>query len=87
MLSQTWSSPVDQPLPEGAEAERIWERHANLTAEPLRSAFLLCSQEGRLNHARLGQWPTIAWDNRGGRITLAGDAAHVSGLPVTKIRC
>lgn len=25
---------------------------------------------------RMSYWPTRPWDNRGGRVTLAGDAAH-----------
>lgn len=45
-------------------------------AEPIRSAFFAGPEKAPLYCERLSQWLSIAWDNRNGRFTLAGDSAH-----------
>jgi 2-polyprenyl-6-methoxyphenol hydroxylase-like FAD-dependent oxidoreductase len=49
-------------------------------AEPFRSAFLWLKDDQPVWYAPLTQWdpslPEHIWDNHGGRVTLAGDAAH-----------
>ncbi|KAI1850383.1 hypothetical protein JX265_002281 [Neoarthrinium moseri] len=53
------------------------KRRASNFAEPLRSIVMDIPED--LDIAiplRLGDFPCRDWDNRGGRVTLAGDAAH-----------
>jgi 2-polyprenyl-6-methoxyphenol hydroxylase-like FAD-dependent oxidoreductase len=49
-------------------------------ADPFRSAFLWLKDDQPVWYAPLTQWdPSLSehrWDNHGGRVTLAGDAAH-----------
>ena len=45
-------------------------------AEPFKSIYTSLPQGTKIWCDRLSQWPTIPWDNRAGRVTLAGDAAH-----------
>jgi len=45
--------------------------------EPFHSAVQWMSEDSSPVFMRqLQYWPTVPWDNRGGRVTLAGDAAH-----------
>ncbi|KAA6406834.1 MAG: hypothetical protein FRX48_09332 [Lasallia pustulata] len=45
-------------------------------AEPFRSANLWIPDDTPVKFDDIAYWVTIPWDNHGGRITLAGDAAH-----------
>lgn len=54
----------------------VWNEYAEMFAEPFRSALLSLPEDAVLWCERLAQWPTVEWDGRGGRVTLAGDAAH-----------
>ena len=45
-------------------------------AEPFRSANLWIPDDTPVTFDDLAYWVTIPWDNHGGRVTLAGDAAH-----------
>ncbi|KAJ4413547.1 hypothetical protein N0V82_008485 [Gnomoniopsis sp. IMI 355080] len=45
-------------------------------AEPFRSLLHGIPAGTRAWHNRLSSWMPVPWDNRGGRVTLAGDAAH-----------
>ncbi|KAF5373043.1 hypothetical protein D9758_001503 [Tetrapyrgos nigripes] len=46
-------------------------------AEPLKSLFQAIPDDALLAwHNRLSNWPTEKWDNKNGKVTLAGDAAH-----------
>lgn len=77
MVSLTWRHPITDAVPsEPAEIRTTWDAMSRLLFEPLRSVFLAAGETGTLGCERLAQWPTVAWDNRQGRITLAGDAAH-----------
>lgn len=53
---------------------------ARLFTDPFKSAFEWLGDDQKVWYAPLSQWdPSLEehrWDNRGGRITLAGDAAH-----------
>ena len=48
--------------------------------DPWRSVFEWMSEDAEVWYSKLRNWdpslPEHAWDNRGGRVTLAGDAAH-----------
>ncbi|KAI4289356.1 MAG: hypothetical protein L6R35_001383 [Caloplaca aegaea] len=76
MYSLTWPD-KDSPTPAGPEAIRQnWLSRAEKLAEPYRSAYLAIAPTAKIWCDRLAQWPTERWDNRNGRVTLVGDAAH-----------
>lgn len=76
MYSLTWPD-KDSPTPAGPEEIRKnWIFHAEKLAEPFRSAYLEIAPTATIWCDRLAEWRTQAWDNRNGRVTLAGDAAH-----------
>lgn len=45
-------------------------------ADPFKSAIQWIPEGTPVPLTRLYSWEPVPWDNRGGRITLAGDAAH-----------
>jgi hypothetical protein len=49
---------------------------ATTFAEPFRSANLWIPEGTPIYENKLSYWNPIPWDDRNGRITLAGDAAH-----------
>lgn len=59
-----------------AEIRSVWEQYAESFADPFRSAMLSLPKDAVIWCERLSQWPTVAWDNKQGTVTLAGDAAH-----------
>ncbi|KAL8990068.1 MAG: hypothetical protein Q9169_008213, partial [Polycauliona sp. 2 TL-2023] len=76
MYSLTWPD-KDSPTPTGPEdIRKNWLLHAEKLAEPFRSAYLEIASTGTIWCDRLSEWRTEAWDNRNGKVTLAGDAAH-----------
>lgn len=46
-------------------------------AEPFRSLVMDIDESSEAGALSLADFPTIPWDNKNGRVTLAGDAAHV----------
>jgi len=53
------------------------QSRAETYCEPWRSALLRMKEGTHVPHDRAATWENItAWDNKGGRVTLAGDAAH-----------
>ncbi|KAL8800986.1 MAG: hypothetical protein Q9182_004778 [Xanthomendoza sp. 2 TL-2023] len=76
MFSLTWPD-KDSPTP--AEPETIrknWVYWSEKLAEPYRSAYLAIAPHATIWCDRLAEWRTKPWDNRNGRVTMAGDAAH-----------
>lgn len=63
-------------LTDPAEIRKAWNEKSEQTAEPFRSALLSLPDDAVIWSERLAQWPTVAWDNKQGTVTLAGDAAH-----------
>ena len=59
-----------------AEIRKAWNEKSETLTEPFRSALLSLPDDAVIWCERLSQWPTIAWDNKKGSVTLAGDAAH-----------
>ncbi|KAJ4392256.1 hypothetical protein N0V93_005881 [Gnomoniopsis smithogilvyi] len=51
-------------------------RRGDVFAEPFRSLLHSIPAGTKAWHNRLSSWMPVPWDNRGGRVTLAGDAAH-----------
>lgn len=58
------------------EIRSVWDQYAKSHADPFRSALLSLPKDAIIWRERLSQWPTVAWDNMQGTVTLAGDAAH-----------
>jgi len=80
MLNLTWKTNVaGHEMPVRIEAIRLgWVYWAEKIAEPFRSAYLAVASDPSVTFwcDRLAEWRTEPWDNRNGRVTLAGDAAH-----------
>ncbi len=76
MLHLTWNDCGEGNI-NGSEAIRsAWNERSEKLFEPFRSVFLSLPEEATIYCNRLAQWPTVAWNNHNGSITLAGDAAH-----------
>lgn len=80
MFSLTWNDETSgRTKPVGPEAIRKeWIYWAQKLTEPFRAAYLAVAEDesSTLWCDRLAEWRTTEWDNRGGRVSLAGDAAH-----------
>ncbi|KAK4543969.1 hypothetical protein LTR36_004743 [Oleoguttula mirabilis] len=78
-----WGPPFAADLQEPAARLAFVKGRMSQFCEPYRTAFTAISDDALLPIYAGQQWapPTAAaWDNRGGKVTLAGDAAH-SMLP------
>jgi len=71
-LQTTWKRKEDEAPP---SLEFLKEK-AQTYGEPFRSANLWVPEGTQLVVNNLSYWIPVPWDNRNGRITLAGDAAH-----------
>lgn len=70
-----WSA--DEPPPTSAGRLAHVKKFAEPFCEPFRSASLWLPDDTYIPNDSIKHWETpVAWDNHGGRITLAGDAAH-----------
>jgi len=70
---------ADEPGCEGVEAIRKMKAATKpeSISEPMYSAVQRIPEESHPVFLRqLQYWPTVPWDNRDGRVTLIGDAAH-----------
>lgn len=74
-LAMAWFTDVDKPS-SYAERLAIIRQKAQTLAEPAQSAFTWIPDDTRVNKADISFWVSQPWDNREGRITLVGDAAH-----------
>ena len=89
MIRLTWTD-VDRPVPQDPkEIRQEWTERAVKLAEPLRSTYLSVAPSATFWIHRIAEWRTKPWDNHGGRVTLAGDAAHPMTyrkpcLPITR---
>lgn len=70
-----WPGARDQTLSNVEKHKQLKAKAASL-AEPYRSAVLWTPDDVEIGYNDLGYWIPERWDTRGGRITLAGDAAH-----------
>jgi hypothetical protein len=75
ILTQSCRSPEPTDLQGPAVLADMREK-ASSFASPFREAFMGISDKAPTWHNRLSSWPTKPWDNRGGKITMVGDAAH-----------
>jgi 2-polyprenyl-6-methoxyphenol hydroxylase-like FAD-dependent oxidoreductase len=74
-LAMAWLGDPDHSLSYKERLAMIKER-AQEMGEPARSAFTWVPEETLVHKADISYWITQPWDNRGGRMTLVGDAAH-----------
>lgn len=65
-------------IPATGEVDRLQLLKGNVARfeEPYKTALALLSDDEPTWYIDLTQWETEPWDNRNGRLTLAGDAAH-----------
>ena len=76
MFSLTWPDEGSSVPRDPKEMKQQWTDWAEKLAEPFSSAYLAIAPSATFWCDRLAEWRTKTWDNRNGRITLAGDAAH-----------
>lgn len=74
-LAMAWLSDSDQSMSYPQRLALIKEK-AQTLGEPARSAFTWIPDDTLVHKADISYWISRPWDNQGGRITLAGDAAH-----------
>lgn len=74
-MAMAWFAEDGVPVTDKERLELI-RKKAQTLAEPVRSAFSWIPDDTRVNKADISYWISEPWDNRQGRITLVGDAAH-----------
>ena len=68
--------PYDAAKDSPENLREAWDGYVKQLGGPLREAFSAAAEHGTLVCDRVGHWPSVAWDNLRGLVTLAGDAAH-----------
>ncbi|KAK7512472.1 monooxygenase [Phyllosticta citriasiana] len=71
-LMSTWKAREGEDVTSLARLKEM----AQSFAEPWRSAVQWIPEETRIFENKLSCWVTVPWNNRDGRVVLAGDAAH-----------
>ncbi|MCJ1477622.1 hypothetical protein MMC13_006295 [Lambiella insularis] len=71
----SWLGTRDPSLDNAGRLKQVKEK-AKVLPEPFRSANLWMPDDTLITYDQLGYWIPIPWDNRDGRVTLAGDSAH-----------
>ena len=74
-LAMAWNGDPDHSLGYAERLALIKEKAKDM-GEPTRSAFTWIPEDTLVHKADISYWVTEKWDNRKGRITLVGDAAH-----------
>jgi 2-polyprenyl-6-methoxyphenol hydroxylase-like FAD-dependent oxidoreductase len=74
-MAMAWLGEVDSSLSYEERLSLIKDRAAGL-GEPARSAFMWLPDDTEAHKADISYWITQPWDNRNGRLSLVGDAAH-----------
>lgn len=74
-MAMAWMGEVDKSLSYKDRLALIKERAKGL-GEPARSAFMWLPDDTEVHKADISYWVSQPWSNRGGRLTLVGDAAH-----------
>lgn len=71
----SWLGEKDTSLDDAGRLAQVKQKAAVLP-EPFRSANLWMPEDTRITYDRIAYWIPVPWDNRDGRATLCGDAAH-----------
>ncbi|KAF7559506.1 hypothetical protein G7046_g4646 [Stylonectria norvegica] len=74
-MAMAWLGDADQTLSYPERLALIKKRAAGM-AEPARSAFMWLPDDTEVHKADISYWIPQPWNNRHGRMTLIGDAAH-----------
>jgi hypothetical protein len=74
-LAMAWLGEVDNNLSYPERLALIKEKAKSL-GEPARSAFSWIPEQTLVHKADISFWISEPWNNRDGRVTLVGDAAH-----------
>lgn len=75
-----WGAPGVKDLSDSKIRLRFFKERSSRICEPFATAAAALPEDTVLPADPGQQWSPIAWDNRNGTVTLAGDAAH-SMLP------
>ncbi|KAG8168094.1 hypothetical protein KVR01_003783 [Diaporthe batatas] len=76
LMSWPYKSPEDEVKHTQAERLKEMKRRAEVFHENLRGTIQSMPEDTNCVEIVLQDWPCLDWDNHGGRVTLAGDAAH-----------
>ena len=76
LILHTWASEHDLPGLKGPKIVEDMKERGRLYAEPFNAIFQSIPEDSPSWHGRLSYWPTEAWGNHNGTVTLIGDAAH-----------
>ena len=71
----SWRGERDTSLDSAGRLAQVKEKASKLS-EPYRSAIQWIPEGTRITYDSIAYWIPIPWDNRDGRATLCGDAAH-----------
>ncbi|KAK3368611.1 hypothetical protein B0H63DRAFT_534902 [Podospora didyma] len=74
-MAMAWLGEVDNSVGYKERLAMIKERASGL-GEPAHSAFMWLPEDTEVHKADISYWISQVWDNRKGRLTLVGDAAH-----------
>jgi hypothetical protein len=74
-LAMAWFTENNGPVSYKERLDLIRAKAQSL-AEPARSSFTWIPDGTQCHKADISFWITEPWDNRQGRLTLVGDAAH-----------
>ncbi|KAL4894661.1 hypothetical protein BDV59DRAFT_163019 [Aspergillus ambiguus] len=74
-MAMAWLGDSDNTMSYSERLAMIKSR-ADGMGEPARSAFLWMPDDTEVHKADISYWITEPWNNRHGRLTLVGDAAH-----------
>jgi len=76
-LQATWKKTTEPDLAEEdiSSLEKHWQR-AEIMGEPFKSATSWIPEGTSISVNKMAYWVPQEWDTRGGRVIIAGDAAH-----------
>ena len=74
-MAMAWLGESDNKMSYPERLALIKERAEGL-GEPARSAFMWVPDDTEVHKADISYWISQPWNNRQGRLTLVGDAAH-----------
>ena len=74
-MAMAWLGESDNKMSYPERLALIKSRAENM-GEPARSAFMWLPDDTEVHKADISYWISQPWNNRDGRLTLVGDAAH-----------
>jgi hypothetical protein len=74
-LLLSWLGEKNTALSDAQRLALVKQKAASI-AEPFRTAVLAVPNDVVMTYSDINSWPAQLWDTHGGRVVLAGDAAH-----------